>query len=340
MTTEDLDAIWQQLETTPVEQGLVYRRLHPDSGRDLRAALNPAGRERALLFSRPWRPADRLPRLLKLRAVELTTNLERGGSRLVLAVTLKDRAFADVFSVLASDIVDAAAAAPGDAEATLALVARLERWRELLDRIHEEGLSSTFRRGLFGEVHILQQLLVPALGARVAVEGWTGPSRANQDFQYEHAAVEVKVTAGQQPQSLVVANEREFDETGVGSLYLAHLSLDERKGGEGLSLNEAVETLQRAVGSDATVLSAVRERLIRYGYLDSQRQLYDEPRYSLRDCTVYRVSGDFPRITEALLPLGVGAVRYSVSLAACQPHRVAVDELVEGVQGPTDESRT
>jgi Putative PD-(D/E)XK family member, (DUF4420) len=56
--------------------------------------------------------------------------------------------------------------------------------------------------------------------------------------------------------------------------------------------------------------------LLRAGYLDAHRQLYEEPRYSLREIHVYEVIDGFPRITEKDIPSGVGAVSYRIQVAA------------------------
>jgi hypothetical protein len=325
---EPLGDIWDELEQTSTQSGKVYRRLHPESDRDLRAVFDPATRTRTLLFERLWRPTDTLPPLVQSRAVRMEARRNLQGTRMTLLMRLSDDAFTDVFTILAGDVAAAAARAPDDREATTALFDQLERWRRLLEDLRDNGLQSRFRRGLFAELHLLSNLLIQTLGARTALEGWTGPDRANQDFQYERCAVEVKSTAGQQPQSIVVANERELDETGTGTLYLCHVSIDERRGGRGASLNEAVGQIEEALGADMVARGLLQERLVRYGYHAHQHALYLEPRYAIREEHLYRVTADFPRITESRLPRGVGAVRYSISLAACGPHRVEQSELL------------
>ncbi len=329
--------VWEELENAAPGPGVVYRRLHPKSARDLRAVLDPATGRRTVLFERSWKPSDQLPKLVQSRAVSVDARRSADGTRLVLALSLTDRAFQEVFSVLVDDVAAAAAAAANDHDATVVLLARLEAWRELLDEQAAAGLSTQFRRGLFGELHALTRLLLPRMQARAAVSSWTGPFRANQDFQYEHCALEVKATAGQQPQTLVISNERELDDKGVGRLYLLHVSLDERQGGEGMSLNAAVD---RALDElhDLVGQRELRDRLVRYGYLESQRELYDEPRYSVRGSGLYRVTGAFPRITEADLPEGVGAVRYTLTLSAIKDHAVAVEELYTDLGGTRNRS--
>ncbi len=338
--TEPLDDIWAQLERSPGPPGTLYRRLHPQSRQDLRAELDRSTGARTLVFDRSWRPADRLPPLRPSQAVGMQARRSGDGTRMALLISLSDPAFTDVFSVLVGDLAAAAAAAEDDHAATTALFEQLERWRRILEDLHGDGLSATFRRGLFAELHVLGGMLITALGPRTAVAGWTGPLRANQDFQYPHGAVEVKSTTGGAPGSVTVANERELDDTGTGTLFLVHVSLDERRGGQGRSLNEAVSRIEDSVEHDITARGLLRERLVHYGYHAHQADLYDEPRYTVRASGVYRVGAGFPRIVESQLPPGVGAVRYSVALSVCEPHRVdenAVTSALTGAAGAAAE---
>ena len=314
--------VWALLGRAADGPATVYRRLHPESRQDLWAVLDPTTMVRTLQFDRAWRPTDSLPPLVQSHAVRMETRRSQQGTQLSVLISLADPAFADVFSVLVDDVAAATAAAPDDHEATTVLFEQLERWRTLLQALREDGLSTTFRRGLFAELHLLGGLVLSAVPGWAAVQGWTGPLRAHQDFQYPACAIEVKSTVGRQPQAITVASERELDGTGTSALYLFHVSVDERRGGDGTSLNDAVSAVETAVASDTTARTLLRDRLVQYGYHAHQRDLYDEPRYSIRETGLYHVTGDFPRITEAQLTPGVGAVRYKVAIAACNDWRV------------------
>ena len=128
-----------------------------------------------------------------------------------------------------------------------------------------------------------------------------------------------------------MANERQLDDTGVDILLLAHLSLDERRGGSGESLNHLVDAIHATL--DAATSALFRDRLTRVGYLSGQRDLYDEPRYTVREVRWWWVRDGFPRIVEADLRVGVGRCSYSISTAGLDPYRVAADDLPTLVRG-------
>jgi hypothetical protein len=135
----------------------------------------------------------------------------------------------------------------------------------------------------------------------------------------------VNTGSGMQPPSIIVANERQLDATGTGRLLLAHLAVDERRGGSGESLNTIVDSL-RAILS-AGPCSDLDDLLVRVGFLRTDRAFYDEPRYTVRGRTFWNVAGDFPRIVETDLRAGVSQCRYRISTAALDPYVVAVEDL-------------
>jgi hypothetical protein len=277
--------------------------------------------------------------LRQLHALPRTRGIEMQFARLgegngELRVVLTDNNLREVFNPLASDISSTAQAQPGPAEALLAAVSRFEHWRRMLQSLADTGLAPEARRGLFGELTILRDHLLPALPALDAVRAWTGPTAANQDFQLPRAAIEVKTSSGKEPQALVISNERELDEKGVSRLILAHLSLDERRGGNGESLNAAVDRI-RATMTDAAARAVLDDLLVRAGYLRHQRELYDEPRYTVRKQRFWNVDGDFPRITEADLRAGVGDCRYSISTAGLEQYLLAAEDIAEAISGRT-----
>src|SRR5262249_47000259 len=70
----------------------------------------------------------------------------------------------------------------GRAQASGLVLSRIERWRSLMQS-PSTGLSRSVLRGLIGELLVLEQQLLPALGPDQAVSAWTGPIGTSQDFQ-------------------------------------------------------------------------------------------------------------------------------------------------------------
>jgi hypothetical protein len=326
---------WERLAAGQHAVGMTVRRIHPESAHDMFIAIRHPDRCRMVTLRIGARDADEA--LRQLRVLPRTRGIEMQFAQLAnhyseLRVVLTDNSLREVFNPLADDIATTAGAAPCGTQAVLAAVNRFEHWRLMLERLADTGLHPEARRGLFGELTILRYHLLPALPAADAVSAWTGPTAANQDFQLADAAIEVKTSSGKEPQTLVIASERELDGQGTGTLILAHLSLDEHRGGKGESLNSIIDGT-RALVTDAVASALLDDLLVRAGYLSQQRELYDEPRYSVRKQRFWRVTRDFPRITETDLRAGVGDCRYCISTAGLEPYLMTTDQVAAAVTG-------
>src|SRR4051812_7605530 len=211
MTTMISEDEWATLATAARSSaGVAWRRIHASSGHDLYIAVRQPGDERALWFDFPADAIEDRSVITSLRAVRVDVGHkgdDPGTLRCEISLTSSD--LADVFSRLVEDIAAAVAAQSSDAAAAEALLKRLARWRRLLQESSPQGLTGEERRGLYGELWVLGELLAEGLRSACIVPAWTGPLHRNQDFQFRAAALEIKSTSAKQPQSIVVTNERE-----------------------------------------------------------------------------------------------------------------------------------
>jgi hypothetical protein len=326
---------WGQLEADWHARGNTVRRVYPHSQQEIFIAVrHPEGFRMLTLGVSTGAVGEVLRRLRTLprtRGLEVQFVKLRDDTR-ELRVILTDNHLREVFNPLASDIASTAQAETDPAEAALAAVDRFEHWRHMLQSIADTGLAPEARRGLFGELVILRDHLFPLMAPLDAVRAWTGPTATNQDFQLPYAAIEVKTSSGKEPQALVISNERELDEKGVSRLILAHLSVDERRGGNGESLNAAADRTREAI-VDPAARALLDDLLVRAGFLQQQRELYDEPRYTVRKQRFWHVAGDFPRITEADLRPGVGDCHYRISTVGLDPYLMTREQFAAAVTG-------
>ncbi|MEV0269778.1 PD-(D/E)XK motif protein [Hamadaea sp. NPDC050747] len=323
------EADWAQLEDESHPSGVVTLRLFPRSPHDIFIAVRHPVRQRMLILRVPDRAAEEFARkhgqLPETRGLHLQFAPAQPGTR-ELQVTLTENVRCEVFNPLVTDMAETAQSAPTAAEALETALERFNQWRNLLQTLAVSGLDVQARRGLFGELYILRKLLQAGVAQQEALNAWTGPNGTSQDFQFPRLAVEVKTGTAVQPQSLVIANERQLDDTGVRHLVLSHLSLDERRGGTGQSLRSLVDELRSLLHSSARPM--LDNQLARVGYLAEHVDLYEEPRYTVRALRLWHVSGDFPRITEHELRPGVGECRYSISTAGLEPYSLSEHDLL------------
>ena len=254
---------------------------------------------------------------LELLAVELEGHANFG-------VALRETRFADVFAALAEDLVRRIEAAP-PAEAVSLLAGQLARWRRFL-AAGTEGLGDVAQRGLWGELHTLHTLLLPALGG-AAVAGWKGPQASHQDFRFPGLWLEVKTTMAKQPQMVRISSERQLDDFHAAVLFLHVIALDTVEGGP-VTLPELVGRVRGAFALWPKALEEFEEALLAAGYMDLHASRYEALGYAVRHEITFRVGPDFPRIVESDLPQGVGEVTYGLSLAACERFSISQAALI------------
>ncbi|MET9354342.1 PD-(D/E)XK motif protein [Streptomyces sp. NPDC006617] len=330
--TEDA---WHELESPQDAPGRSSLRLYPESPLDIFLSVSHPGRQRMLVLRADARSADPIVRsvgrLPKAAGIEMNLSaVSRVEYELQVILTADE--LREVFNPLVSDVADTVRAAPAAADALAAAVDRFGRWQDLLRAVSRDGLSAEARRGLYGELLVLGEVLLASLAQTSAVEAWTGPMGTNQDFQLPAVAIETKASVAKRPRSIRIASERQLDGTGTPALLLALAQLDERRGGSGESLNRRVEGIRQRLTSPAA-RARFDGLLIQAGYLPGHRDLYEEPRYTLRELRFWHVREGFPRLIESDLPEGVGDCTYHVSTSGLDAHRATADEVKELIGG-------
>ena len=232
----NLDSIWRELEgdMPPSRLGRLQRVISPDAPVELSLADKSGVSAHSFAMTVPNDVAGEVEAVPEVVGFRCTLVNGDGEQSTILEIALEDESVGEVFTVLASDIIDAAARAPDGGSAVRAWISRLRRWQKMLQR-SAAGLSSTEQRGLFAELHILREWMTPCLGMDRALRAWMGPLKGVHDFHTRIVHLEVKSSIAGQPQVMRINGERQLDDTGTPGLAIAHLSLAmSREEGESL----------------------------------------------------------------------------------------------------------
>lgn len=323
----NLEQIWTELRNEPRAHstGVIRRRLRPESPCDLYLGMERPGDLRLLILTVPNKAVADLPHLPSSTGVE-TVISSGGNGRADVTLRLADPRYADIFETLATDMVAAVDGLTSAGACAPAFINRFLSWQRFLQRAVGDGLSPWAQMGLYGELWFLKSHLLGWLPVERAVNSWTGPLGANQDFQPWAVGIEIKCTGTKLPLRVQINNERQLDSTGTEALFLCVLTLDVRDGSE-RTLPQLVEELRSHLRPSPSAASAFDERLIHMGYLDAHEGRYADRAYALREVRTFRVAPGFPRIIESDVLPGVGEVRYSVGVSDCEPFKVAIDEV-------------
>jgi hypothetical protein len=327
MTTSLRDT-WSELfgEAGPAPTDIRLRLVY--SGSDVRTYAAVTAKEGlpALLLELPDAVRPQAFKLLVTRAFQMSLPTVKGlpAGRWALLIELKDRAFSDLFEVLATDVRDAVQDAT-TCQAKLQAAQRcIERWRRFLER-SGQPLSDEEVRGLIGELIVLCRC-ARLIGADAALAAWTGPDRALRDFELPDASVEVKTYQGDDGAAILISSPDQLDAVAQRPVYLAAVRLTPSDA-LGFALAEFVDRAAEVIGVDTAAADLLEDRLAAAGYLAAHAPLYVK-RFVAGPVRTYSVTSDFPRIRSIDVPTGVLGVRFALSVPALAPFETDAGDVI------------
>lgn len=324
-----IEELWDEMECELVTVGppgtgggLLTRLATPDNGQRLRVGVEWPSRTRVLLFSADAAALPPRTSWPECRGLELLLEKVDNG-KVTLLVRLRDRRGIDVFTALAEDLARRAIGG-SESEAARRVLSALARWQRFLAAIGR-SLSDEARRGLWGELKVLQDLITRTVGIEAAVMAWRGPSGAPQDFQHQGTAIEVKTRAARSPAVVRISSEQQLHDVPWNYIILCHIAVDEQDGA-GETLAQRIRAIRSAVTA-TPVADVFEDLLLDAGWLDAEEEKHSVRGFILRKLEFFRVTNGFPRLTPSCLPLGIGGLAYDLSLDAAAQYGVTIDEV-------------
>lgn len=323
MEMTKIEKIWLGLEgDNSNHSGLLYKRYSAEVLPDVFVALKAPEKLRCIAFRINQAFSFDENQWNKLKDIKIETLPdERDNSKKFLLILLLNKQHKDIFSTLCEDLIFGVSDVTTEQTLVEKLLERLAKWQSLFEKVGKQGLSDEAQRGLYGEGYFLREFLNNSTDRNYCLKSWLGPERSIQDFQYTNWAVEVKTTHGNNHQKIHITSERQLDDSIIDNIFLYHLSLDVREG-NGESLNHLIKQIKELLNDHTLALNLFKLKLLESGYYDTHHSLYEERGYTIRQENIYRVSENFPRITESQIPTGVGDVRYSIVLSESEEWRI------------------
>jgi hypothetical protein len=327
-----IEKIWVGLESENfIHSGLLYRRYSAEVSTDIFVAIKAPEKLRCIAFrlNTIFNLYENRLNNLKDIKIELFGD-ERDNSNKFLLIILQNKQHKDIFSTLCEDLIIGVSGIISENKLVNKLLERLAKWQLLFEKAEQQGLTEEAQRGLYGEVYFLRFFLKNTPEKNYCIRTWKGPEKSIQDFRHSNWAVEVKTSHGNNHQKIPISNERQLDDTLTEKIFLYHLSL-EVKVGSGESLNRLIEEVLEILNEDICSSNLFKMKLLEAGYFDTHKSMYEESAYTIRQENLFRVSGNFPRITESQTPSGVGNVKYSIVLAGLDEWRIDYETLFEEI---------
>ena len=328
-----IENIWLSLESDNFSHsGLLYKRYSAEVLPDVFIALKAPEKLRCIAFRIsivfPF-DANQWNKLKDIK-IEILPD-ERDKSKKFLLILLLNKQHKDIFSTLCEDLIFGVSEVTTEQTLVERLLERLAKWQSLFEKVGKQGLSDEAQRGLYGEIYFLRFFLNNTSDKNYCLKSWLGPEKSIQDFQYSNWAVEVKTTHGNNHQKIYITSERQLDDSIIEKIFLYHLSLDVRSG-NGESLNSVIDEVSNLLIHSTIASNLFKLKLLEAGFYETHKHLYEERGYAIRQENSYWVTGNFPRITENQIPIGVGDVRYSIVLSESEEWRIDQETLLSEIK--------
>lgn len=273
-----------------------------------------------LMLKLPSLPGS-FPKLPKLKNLNLT--FRRTGGAFAFVIALNDPNQREVFESLCRDVVAAGESAEQVDDALVRAVKRTQRWHYLLRGGKNKGLSVEEQRGLVGELAFLREL-VAGVGADAAIDAWKGPTGSAKDFEFIGCCVEVKARRAAAKPYVLISSENQLADVEGSKLFLKVWNISSAVAPEGQSLHDHVRMTSQLFEKSITAYDQWEESIDATGY--DVTHDYEGLCWHIVGSKTFEVVDGFPRIVGPL-PIGVEALKYSLSLDACTKFETYVDPI-------------
>ncbi|MEH7885133.1 PD-(D/E)XK motif protein [Bacillus sp. JJ1609] len=259
-------------------------------------------------------------REIKLNGIQIQLDQSSTPNKLILL--LKDTKDWEIFLILCNDLIHVMK--EHDVDIIVNVMKRLERWQKLLRKSTFKIMSKEEQMGLYSELKILRDYILPAYGDSAGIHGWVGALGDKQDFLLEKFAIEVKsfrMTSG----NTVWISSKEQLNSEKNPLYLFACALNEAGSGE--TIADLVKSIIRTIKNE-NLLSEFIEKVEEYGYFPEIPQ-ETLSTFVLEQVTSYEVREGFPKIImEHVSPL-IPNLKYSIDLSGCSTFKVKINSILE-----------
>ena len=304
---------WKSLESCKENKsGAILQRNNKILFYDCYIALYMPRKYKSIAFKTTMSKANILNEFVDTKDIKIKyIEKHSGGEENIFMFCLENDDLSDIFAILCEDLFDSITEIENESELLISLSNRYRGWIELLKKINNKILNISAQVGLYGELYFLNKLIDFTIDPIRSVDLWVGPNLSIKDFECDNWAVEVKTTSSHNQKKVSISSARQLDCSKLADLFLYHLLVEIRIGSIN-TLNHLIEEIISKIANFPSVRSKFEKKLIKVGYLSSEKEAYENRSYFIRAENIYKIADDFPRIEEAELRENVYDVKYSI----------------------------
>jgi hypothetical protein len=276
---------------------------------------------RQILFFVQDRGGDQIKPLENIAGLNVTIeSYGRGESRLVCRLTSQDPDLLDKFATVAKDIAFHCSAFKGH-QLFLKTQERIKSWANFL-KPSRTGLTRSEFVGLFGELYVLSEHLMPALPVADAIKAWGGPDGKKQDFVLGDSAIEVKTTLSGEQQTIRISSLDQLDKE-TDRLFLARIVAAPAQDGSGLSLGALYSKCLNEVGHDVAAESNFLQKVSPLYGKASESQIKDN--FHILNVSLFEVNDRFPKLSRSDVDPTIRDAKYDINVSGLADFEVTLE---------------
>lgn len=234
-------------------------------------------------------------------------SFSQGLSTEFLYIYLHEMKYLDIFALMIQEIFDTLddRKLNTEVEKFKYIVELINKWSDFFDE--NNSLSRRLIIGLITELMIVEELLKHIPESEI-IDAWTGPSHAAKDFTFGNVSFEIKYISADK---IKISSKYQLDHAENETLYLQTFENDPNA--PVVSLEIIIQRLLNKIVLEENS-KKMKAKIREYGYI---QELHSDKegnyKYNIAKSVLYRVTDDFPRITEGNIDSRVRNVRYSLN---------------------------
>lgn len=257
---------------------------------------------------------------IKLKGIDIKLDHTSTPNQLILL--LKDMSEWELFLILCNDLINVMKESEDNIISKL--IKRLERWQKLLQRAALQIMSKEEQMGLFGELIVLRDYLLPVYDCQSVINGWVGSLGDQQDFLLESLAVEVKSTRLTSGSNIWISSKEQLNSE-KQPLYLLACALNEATSGE------TIEDLVQSILNHIEMKDLKEEfmsKVEQYGYF-SEIPVQSLSVFKVEQLKAYEVREGFPKIASDQVSPLIRKIKYNIDLSGCSEFEVTINKILK-----------
>lgn len=232
---------------------------------------------------------------------------------------LKNKNNLEIFNILCRDILGVTLNATPAKDKVDQIFLRLKKWENLLSKGSKYIFSKEAEKGLFGELTILKDFIIPKFGVEKGIVNWSGPEFDKHDFIIDDLLIEIKTYTSNKGKKIYISSPEQLHSSSLQNLYLVAVEIIQSE--EGKTIQNLIDQIKSLIIEFPDLINIFELKLINYGYI---KEICENELEKYRNISTefYLIDDNFPRINLLNIPTGVLNLKYTVDLLSCQENKV------------------